>query len=632
MRGLAEREASETSHERRKMMVYRNATSYDNTVSFIGNGRMIVCCEGPAIKSVCGGYSSPCILSLSIDRPYESESGRIDGIGAYYHELYFTDQSVDGVSGGIPDARITDYMDSERRVFIRHCEVRETFFIKFISPNYVRKNHYASYSFGETRTGATLFTVPAGSRYYESLFSASETRMLVFVLGDASLTESGITVGPGSADAVFVCGSGEECIENACYAAKNVAARPADSKIYKGFSERYAAILSATDDDCAKAALFSLAVRQAESGGIMASDQLPLADICAFPPALEVFDRLGLNENADRLIGYYVSLYSRTDRISTYSSLEDKTVIPDASCVKAAAILLKGLMYRYRDRKPAGDVLAVMKKAFYAAVSSFENGFVRFSGCEDEFTCGIIPPEYIDQASADATCEAISACVGFLDYAKRFGIRLRNDGSAHFKPLSTAAGQFYDRFAADGVISASSSRIYSLSKSKRFIYARCAGCIGKGRIAPVVQLERDRRGVYLCPDCFGSRDREDIDRSELIPSVYATAKALLYRLIPEDKICLTVKALREFAASYSGDVTSVPVRASMTDIMLIRALKSVGDETAELERILDEITDSESALSSMISGDRRIGRQADSCATAHYLLLLLISRGKGDGR
>jgi len=66
--------------------------------------------------------------------------------------------------------------------------------------------------------------------------------------------------------------------------------------------------------------------------------------------------------------------------------------------------------------------------------------------------------------------------------------------------------------------------------------------------------------------------------------------------------------------------------------MLIRALKSVGDETAALERILDEITDSESALSSMISGDRRIGRQADSCATAHYLLLLLISRGKGDGR
>ena len=516
-----------------------------------GNGLVFgIYSYGDMLRFAGPPYSSPELLALTM--PPELKNGRVEISHRPKAGIWDTFMRRD--AGNAADAaavKLTDFAPPDFPCVVRHVEAAGPVTMKLRGCRGSEAFHY-EIPFDENRAEEGIFFKTRSGNYVYNDYPLPFPQFIrVLLRGDFAVRrvapfEYEITV-KSAADVIFCCGRDyPECVENAeriygIDTAKLVADtvdywgeifRRAEShterRIAADFPHREA-LLGAVEDT-----VINIIAQQSREGGVLAGGPFPLGYVRDQFGVTMCLLRLGLFEEARKVLRFYIDTFRSCGRVLNAQGLGVRGLFHFAEndCSEITGYLL---LQFFRYLRATGDRELLTENADFLfwlcerQLSQLEKGMMPFNGDETYIAGGLLPRDVINEGSAEATALFILSGRALLDFMAAEGLAAQTFSAetlenalqaaerayiGHFVPGGTYTLNCPGRLenascGANAAVPAgrpvNASRSANQSLEPRFRIGVCLNH-GRGDCDFFGWTERMPNGTYVCPKCAARGD------------------------------------------------------------------------------------------------------------------------------
>lgn len=582
----------------------------------MGNGKMLAYFSDAALQSFFCGYTAPSFFSLIPDTAggyYESESERISPY-ARRHRIW---HSVDGIRSHLHssdldpcDLLVSDCMAADEGLFGRVVEGKSPFRWRLELPDYVNRALQKGYPLIHGEADALFCTIPSGLVQKNSIPSADEACLTVYLCGDLHFEEDGQVLVFEGGRGYMLCVDSKQpmaSLKRADQLLKAFRKGSLPSEWSFGGEPRKFPYITPCKNDQGSAKLNDAAVAllamQSAEGFILADAEHPYAAASDLPLLTAALIKIGRCDDAWKMIlcwaanmgsagegippllasGAGAALTDRLDGNATAAFLLAAMLLIEADGTHADADQLEGLFRKLR-------------KAFTLTMNELTEGMLPFSVFDRCFEAGMISRDCLFHGSATATVTAIAAAEHYVAYCRETGRKIARESERYLTLLADARASFERHFASkDGLYRLNSPEMAEKTRRPRFMKGICPNCSATAIGFPLEQLELSRSGRYRCRRCLSVADKSEPLQDSPYPSLDATAYAALWMPPPASANALR-SAARFFRSSLEGEAP-LQLRSTVSDAMLLAAVKRTACQADEDIDLLREVLTESLSLS-----------------------------------
>ena len=253
-----------------------------------------------------------------------------------------------------------------------------------------------------------------------------------------------------------------------------------------------------------EANIINIKTQQDEEGGVIAGYPYHLGYVRDQFGVAKGMLKLGMKEEALKVLYYFLNEYKREGRINNAHGLGVKGVkhVHENDDVEITGYIVLMFFDYYAtiddDAKKTElfkEFLPLLKWALETQINQIEKGMLPFNGDETYIAGGILPRNAIYDGSSEATILFIDGALKFIEEIKKSGLGF--DTRYISKRVEECMGLFNENFVPEGKLITNNPNRLEDDEKPRFRHGVCEGYCGF-----FGWTERSKEALYICTDCL----------------------------------------------------------------------------------------------------------------------------------
>lgn len=494
---------------------WSNRLPDDGSIHVMGNGRLIVYGQGPALLHIRGPiYTLPSFgqLQLEDSAPLESVSVREAGSSIWQHTI---------TREGTAAALFTDCVDPSSPVFLREITAQQPLTLTMEPEACCQVYTHDGYTVGDRRATCRLYVIPKGTAFNVGDATLREVRLLLLAEGCVHLEPDNktIRIEKGEGRLWMAAGEGPELPGLMAQALRSggEACRSANRAFCASFLARGRVFTDRIPAQHPQRARLleafesvSLLIKGQQSfdGGIMAGHCYPLAYVRDQAGGMRGLLRMGYVDEARAVLAFWLHKFERYGSLGNAEGMGNdaaRLVFPNDEVEIPAYVLLCAFAYGEQtgDWSYVRTLFPLLRWAFEVQLGHLADDMTGFSGDETYIAGHIFPREFIYQGSAESTMLFIESGRRFLAFCRRESLLSEEVLLPYAKAVDSSQAHFATHFVRDGLLVANDPDRELACPPPRFKHGFCERHEYIDGSLVLTWIEREEDGYYRCPACRG---------------------------------------------------------------------------------------------------------------------------------